>query len=79
MYGAVRVVPLSIGMAKNADELPVYRRAVEILGAVTPILNRPAVRRDRNLWEQIAEALDSIEANIEEGFEQGSAGRSPGS
>ena len=59
-------------MAKKVDELPVYQRAVAFSVAVAPILNRPGVRRDRKLREQIAEALDSIEANIEEGFEQGS-------
>ena len=59
-------------MAKKVDDLPVYRKAVEFSEAVMPILKCPGVRRDRKLHDQITQATDSIEANIEEGFEQGS-------
>ncbi len=57
-------------MAKKLDELPVYQRAVEFCVAVTEILSRPELRRDRDLHDQISEAADSITANMEEGFEQ---------
>jgi four helix bundle protein len=57
-------------MAKKLEELPVYQRAVEFCVAITEILSRPALRRDRDLHDQISEAADSITANMEEGFEQ---------
>jgi four helix bundle protein len=57
-------------MAKKLDELPVYQRAVEFCTAVTAILGRPTLRRDRQLHNQIDTANDSITANMEEGFEQ---------
>jgi four helix bundle protein len=57
-------------MAKKLEELPVYQRAVAFCAAVTALLANPALRRDRKLHEQIAEANDSITANMEEGFEQ---------
>ena len=61
-------------MAKKLEELPVYQRAVEFCAAITAILGRPALRRDRQLHKQIDTANDSITANMEEGFEQ-STGR----
>jgi four helix bundle protein len=57
-------------MAKKIEELPVFQKAVEFSGAVTAILDRPGLRKDRNLWEQISDANDSIPANMREGFEQ---------
>jgi four helix bundle protein len=57
-------------MAKTVDELPVYRRAVALCAAVSALLQRPTVRRNRKTWEQLVDANDSIVANIEEGFEQ---------
>jgi four helix bundle protein len=57
-------------MAKTLDELPLYKRAEAFSRAVIAILDRPSVRRNRKLWDQIAEANDSIIANFAEGFEQ---------
>jgi four helix bundle protein len=57
-------------MAKKVDELPVYQHAVEFCLAIIEILARPALRKDRDLYDQISEAADSITANLEEGFEQ---------
>ncbi len=57
-------------MAKKLEELPVYQRAVKFCVAITEILSWPALRRDRDLHDQISEAADSITANMEEGFEQ---------
>jgi four helix bundle protein len=59
-------------MARRLEELRVYQQAVAFSNAVTAILDRPAYRRDRDLWEQTSEANDSIPSNISEGFEQGS-------
>jgi four helix bundle protein len=57
-------------MAKRIEELPVFQKALEFCGAVTAILDRPGFRKDRNLWEQISDANDSVPANMREGFEQ---------
>ena len=59
-------------MAKKVDELPVYLKVSEFSVAITAILRRPGLCRDFKLRDQIAAAIDSAEANIEEGFEQGS-------
>jgi four helix bundle protein len=45
---------------------------MELWVAVNAILERPQLRRDRRLWEQISDANDSIPSNMREGFEQGS-------
>ena len=59
-------------MAKRIEELPVYQHAVKFCDAIDAILDRPALRRNRKLWDQIAEANDSILSNMREGFEQSS-------
>lgn len=58
-------------MAKKVDELPVYRSIVEFSDAVTALLTAPELRKNFNLRNQIADAVDSIAANMDEGFEQG--------
>jgi four helix bundle protein len=58
-------------MAKKIDELPVYFKACELAVAVSAILKNPGLRKDHQHRKQISEALDSIQANMEEGFEQG--------
>jgi four helix bundle protein len=60
-----------MGMAKKLDELPLYTRVTEFGVAVNEILDSPGLRKDWNLRRQLSEAADSIAANIEEGFEQG--------
>jgi four helix bundle protein len=57
-------------MAKKLEELPIYQRAIEFCTAVIALLDRPGFRRDRGLHSQVADANDSITANMEEGFEQ---------
>jgi four helix bundle protein len=57
-------------MAKRLEELPVFQKALEFCDAVTAILGRPGLCKDRKLWEQINDANDSITANMREGFEQ---------
>jgi four helix bundle protein len=58
-------------MAKNIKELPVYIKACDFGVAVTAILCSPGLRKDHQHRKQISEALDSMQANMEEGFEQG--------
>ncbi len=57
-------------MAQRLEELPLYKSTREFWEAVTAILDRPGLRRDRALREQLERANDSIEANLREGFEQ---------
>jgi four helix bundle protein len=59
-------------MAKKIDDLPVFGRALEFWTAVNAILDRPGLRRNRKLWDQISDANDSITSNMREGFEQSS-------
>jgi four helix bundle protein len=59
-------------MAKKIDDLPVFVKALEFWNAVNAILDRPGLRRNRRLWDQISEANDSITSNMREGFEQSS-------
>jgi four helix bundle protein len=58
------------GMAHRLEELPLYEKIQEFWSAVFAILQRSALRRDRDLWEQISDANDSIDANMHEGFGQ---------
>ena len=58
-------------MAKKVEELPLYSKIIEFSSAVTAISDRPAFRRNFKLRNQIVGANDSIGANMEEGFEQG--------
>jgi four helix bundle protein len=57
-------------MAKKIDDLPVFQKALEFWSAVNTILDRPSLRRNRDLWNQISNANDSITSNMREGFEQ---------
>ena len=57
-------------MANTIEELPIYAKATEFCVAIDAILLRPAFGKYRKLWEQIAEANDSITSNMCEGFEQ---------
>ena len=59
-------------MARKIEELAVFTKAMEFWTAVDAILDRPSVRRNRKLWDQISDANDSITANMREGFEQSS-------
>ena len=59
-------------MAQTLQELPVFLKAQEFSAAVAAIIARPAFGRNRKLREQIADANESILANMAEGFEQSS-------
>jgi four helix bundle protein len=57
-------------MAHKISEFPVFRDAQEFVVEVSAILERSALRRNSKAYEQIAEANDSILANMDEGFDQ---------
>jgi four helix bundle protein len=57
-------------IAKNLEELQVHQQALDAAGAVSAILDRPALRRYRKLREQIADCSARIPALISEGFGQ---------
>ena len=57
-------------MADRLEELPVYSKAHAFTVAVTAIIARPEFGRNRKLRDQIADANESILANMSEGFEQ---------
>jgi hypothetical protein len=54
-------------MAKKIDDLPVFVKALEFWNAVNAILDRPGLRWNRRLWDQISEANDSITSSISGG------------
>ena len=57
-------------MANTVEELPLYTKVLEFWDVVNAILAAPRLRRDRQLWDQIQAANDSIDSNMKEGFEQ---------
>jgi four helix bundle protein len=59
-------------VAHKLEELPIYLKAKEFWSAVNAILDRPRVRKDGDLHDQLSRASDSIPSNMVEGFEQGS-------
>jgi four helix bundle protein len=58
-------------MAKKVDDLLVYQKVLQFAAAINAILERPAVRKDWKTRGQMVDAADSMAANIEEGFQQG--------
>jgi four helix bundle protein len=60
------------GMAHKLDDLPIFHKAQEFCVAATDALNRSRVRRNSDRYNQIIDATDSVLANMDEGFEQGS-------
>src|SRR5690242_13473061 len=59
-------------MRKPLEELPVYLKARDFTVAVTALLARPPFVRNHKHRAQITEALDSILANMSEGYEESS-------
>lgn len=57
-------------MAEKLEDLPIYQHALKLCSAVIDLLNKPGLRRDHKLRNQISDANDSITANMEEGFAQ---------
>lgn len=60
----------SPGMSNTLEELPIYGEVQKFWHAVNEVLQTPALRSDGDLCKQIARANDSIDANMQEGFEQ---------
>jgi four helix bundle protein len=52
------------------QDFEVWKKAEIFADAITAILRRPTFSRNGKLLEQIEEALESISANMSEGFEQ---------
>jgi four helix bundle protein len=52
-------------------EVPIYVKVTEFWSAVNALLEKPRLRNNRDLHEQITRANDSIPSNMVEGFEQG--------
>ena len=57
-------------MAKDFEDLLVWKKALEFWDAVDPLLDRPAFGKNYDLRNQIRDAIDSVLSNIPEGFEQ---------
>jgi len=57
-------------MAKQVEELEVWKRATGFWKGVDGLLSRPAFDRDWKLRDQLRDAIDSILSNISEGFQQ---------
>jgi four helix bundle protein len=58
-------------MARKVNELPVYKSIEDFSVAVIALLRKPGWSRNLKLHDQIENATDSIAANMDEGFEQG--------
>jgi len=58
------------GMAQTLDDLLIWKKALEFWEAINPLLGRPGFGKDRDLHDQIRDAIDSVLSNISEGFEQ---------
>ena len=63
----MRPVPI---MAKNLDDVLVYRKAMKASGAVSAILKRPALCKDFKLKDQLSRSSTRVGPLISEGFGQ---------
>src|SRR5689334_9564849 len=59
-------------MAHRIEDFPVFRDAQTFCAAVSRTLKASRVRKGSNAYNQIEDANDSIIANMDEGFAQGS-------
>ena len=57
-------------MARKIEELPIFAKVEAFWRAVNATLEHSNLRRDRDLYDQISRANDSIPSNLVEGFEQ---------
>jgi four helix bundle protein len=57
-------------MAQRVEDLKVWQRAREFCVAINAIIDRAGFQRDRRLRDQLMDAVDSVIANIAEGFAQ---------
>jgi four helix bundle protein len=56
--------------AKNLEDVLVYQKAMNATDAVFPVLERPAVRNDFDIWDQLRRSSGSVGPLIAEGFGQ---------
>ncbi len=56
--------------ARTLEELEIWQRAMSMSDVISEILDRPAVKSDRGLWEQLGDSSVSVVSNIAEGFGQ---------
>ncbi len=59
-----------VDMAQKLEELFIWRKSIELWGAVNALLDRPGFSKNWDLHDQLTGAVDSVVANIPEGFEQ---------
>jgi four helix bundle protein len=59
-------------MAHKVEDLPLFNEAQKFCVAVTDVLGRSRIPKGAKRYLQIADASDSILANMDEGFEQAS-------
>jgi four helix bundle protein len=57
-------------MAKDFEDLLIWKKALQFWEAVNPLLERPEFGKNYDLKNQIRDAIDSVISNIPEGFEQ---------
>ena len=57
-------------VAKDFEELLIWKKALQFWEAVDALLERPAFGKNYDLKNQITDAIDSVLSNIPEGFEQ---------
>ena len=58
-------------MAKKIEDLLIHSKVEAFWSAINAILDKPAVRKDSDLHDEISRANESIPSNMVEGFEQG--------
>jgi four helix bundle protein len=57
--------------AKTLEELQVYQHSIDAAAAISAIVNRPALRRDIELRDQLDRSSSRVPPLISEGFGQG--------
>jgi four helix bundle protein len=64
-------MPVDLTMkAKNLEDVVVYHEAIDAADAVSTLLERPAFRKDFDLWDQLSRSSSRIGPLIAEGFGQ---------
>ena len=56
------------GMAQTLDDLLIWKKALEFSEAINPLLDRPEFGKDRDLHDQIRDAIDSVVSNMSRGI-----------
>jgi four helix bundle protein len=56
--------------AKNLEDVLVYQKAMAAIDPISAVLERPAVRNDFDIWDQLRRSSGSVGPLIAEGFGQ---------